>query len=61
MSGKHLNIEAADEGRKIDWPILPVRLPPRVYEALVERARADGEKPGPWAREQLSALFPQAA
>lgn len=61
MSDKHLNIETQDGGRKIDWPVLPVRLPPRVYDALVERARAEGEKPGPWARERLSELFPKAA
>lgn len=61
MSDKHLKMELGDEGRKIDWPVLSVRLHPSVYEALEEQAKAENMKPGPWAREQLTALFPKAA
>jgi hypothetical protein len=61
MSDKHLDIQIERRARKIDWPVLSVRLEPEVYEAVLVRAREAGEKPGPWARGLITQSLAEAA
>ena len=61
MSDKHLDIQVERRARKIDWPVLSVRLDPVVYEAVVQVAREDGMKPGPWARDLITQSLSEAA
>lgn len=61
MRINYLSDETETPARKIDWPLMSVRLEPKIYDAVLEHSRLAGKKPAVWVRDLITASLSEAA